>query len=112
MANTDKLHAKLLEMSQRIRQLEDALQISYLAYSQKRHPLLSDELLKIKSGILYTDNADTKTSPDALDTGSKFNDKDVSAISSEFGTLSISEKGDTCFVGRSSTEVRYYFSRR
>lgn len=105
LANTDKLHAKLLEMSQRIRQLEDALQISYLAYSQKRHPLLSDELLKIKSGILYTDNADTKTSPDALDTGSKFNDKDVSAISSEFGTLSISEKGDTCFVGRSSTEA-------
>ena len=105
LANTDKLHAKLLEMSQRIRQLEDALQIAYLCSSQKRHPLLSEDLLKIKSGVDLIEEDTNNSNGDTPGTRPSLFDNDISAVSSEFGTLSISEKGDTCFVGRSSPEV-------
>ena len=38
-------------MSQRIRQLEDALKISHASHSEGPHPLLSDDLLTVKAGV-------------------------------------------------------------
>ncbi|KAH8113174.1 hypothetical protein DFH11DRAFT_1511062 [Phellopilus nigrolimitatus] len=49
--DTKNVHRKLLEMSKRISQLEDALKISHAAISNAQHPLLSAELLKMKAGI-------------------------------------------------------------
>ncbi|TFY79464.1 hypothetical protein EWM64_g4544, partial [Hericium alpestre] len=47
LANTEHLHEKIVQMSDRIRQLEDAVQHS-LGFS---HPLLSPELLHVKSTL-------------------------------------------------------------
>ncbi|EIN09837.1 hypothetical protein PUNSTDRAFT_125868 [Punctularia strigosozonata HHB-11173 SS5] len=61
-ADTDRLHRKISEMSERIRQLEDALSLSHAtSYSvassssvpppREPHPLLTEDLLKVKSTI-------------------------------------------------------------
>ncbi|PFH47639.1 hypothetical protein AMATHDRAFT_77107 [Amanita thiersii Skay4041] len=50
LADTEQLHSKISEMSHRIRQLEDALAILQSTVSDEKHPLLSEELLKIKFG--------------------------------------------------------------
>ena len=50
LADTEQLHEKIYEMSNRIRQLEDALAILQSTVTDQRHPLLSDELLKVKFG--------------------------------------------------------------
>ena len=49
LANTEQLHEKIKDMSDRIRQLEDALQQAYSQLSQAPHPLLSENLLQIKT---------------------------------------------------------------
>ncbi|KAF9267292.1 hypothetical protein L218DRAFT_955171 [Marasmius fiardii PR-910] len=49
LANTEQLHAKILQLSDRVRQLEDGLQILQANQSSERHPLLAPELLKVKS---------------------------------------------------------------
>lgn len=48
--DTDQLHQKIAEMSQRIRQLEDALAILQSGVSTTIHPLLEEDLLAIKLG--------------------------------------------------------------
>ncbi|TEB22239.1 hypothetical protein FA13DRAFT_1819087 [Coprinellus micaceus] len=50
LADTDRLHRKISEMSTRIRQLEDALAIMQASVADERHPLLNDDLLKVKFG--------------------------------------------------------------
>jgi hypothetical protein len=50
LADTAQLHAKVAEMGQRIRQLEDALAIFQAGVSNEPHPLLRDDLLAIKFG--------------------------------------------------------------
>lgn len=49
LANTEQLHEKVHEMSDRIRQLEDALQILQSRSTPEPHPLLSPDLLSVKS---------------------------------------------------------------
>ena len=96
LANTDKLHEKLSVMSKRIRQLEDALQVTQAAVSPTRHPLLSEELLEIKSGVgIFSEKAGPDIGSDDL-TGD---------LVCDLGTLSISERGEACFMGRGSSEV-------
>ncbi|OCB91794.1 hypothetical protein A7U60_g938 [Sanghuangporus baumii] len=96
LANTDKLHEKLVEMSKRIRQLEDALQVMHAITSPTRHPLLSDDLLAIKSGIgVFSDKTGSLNDAEEL----------ANELSSELGTLSISERGEACFMGRGSSEA-------
>lgn len=48
LANTEALHEKIAQLSNRVRQLEDALSQAHASLSNESHPLLSDELLKIK----------------------------------------------------------------
>ncbi|KAI0781976.1 hypothetical protein C8Q75DRAFT_728229 [Abortiporus biennis] len=48
LANTEQLHEKIKSMSERIRQLEDALQSVYARVAPDEHPLLRQELLLIK----------------------------------------------------------------
>lgn len=51
LANTESLHEKIQELSHRVRSLEDALTVAHKAISTERHPLLSDELLRIKNPL-------------------------------------------------------------
>ncbi|TDL16809.1 hypothetical protein BD410DRAFT_794903 [Rickenella mellea] len=86
LADTEQLHRKLVDMSERIRQLEDALEIE-TARSPDRHPLLRDELLAVKRGIgVY----------EAMAEG-----HEISDIFDHFGTLTISDDGASRFIGPS-----------
>ncbi|KAL5513258.1 hypothetical protein ACEPAH_3656 [Sanghuangporus vaninii] len=88
LSDTAQLHRKLSEMSQRIRQLEDALEISHSANSTSHHPLLREELLAIKRGV-------APPAPPPPSDGGPDNDY-VEAM----GTMSISERGISRFIGR------------
>ncbi|KAF9005441.1 hypothetical protein BDQ17DRAFT_1468981 [Cyathus striatus] len=55
LANTEQLHAKIHEMSERIRSLEDALQKLHAEKAPDHHPLMHPDLLGIKSTMgLYS----------------------------------------------------------
>jgi hypothetical protein len=74
-------------MGQRIRSLEDALSIFQAGVSTDVHPLLVDELLAIKYG------------PDAP----KSSPHDQHAVPIDApGTLTITERGDSHYFGRSA----------
>lgn len=79
-------------MSNRIRQLEDALAILQSTVSDQRHPLLTDELLKIKFGseaidpLQHTNDEDSQTN------------KTIDAL----GTLTLGSSGEMQYFGRSA----------
>ena len=118
LAKTDKLHSKLHEMSQRIRQLEDALKISHAATAhgataESTHPLLTEELLAIKAGVDLLQTEDNVKEGveggqgEAEAEGSE-RERDAHAdavLSQLIGTLAISDKGGTRFVGNTGAEV-------
>jgi hypothetical protein len=55
LANTEQLHEKITQLSERVRQLEEALEAAQSTSSSQSHPLLSPDLLRIKtSQDLYT----------------------------------------------------------
>lgn len=57
LANTEQLHTKIHDMSDRIRSLEEALQTVQAQCTLEPHPLLQTELLSIKSTMgLYSGN--------------------------------------------------------
>ena len=102
LADTDRLHAKIVGMSDRIRQLEDALSTLNTGSSEP-HPLLTRDLLEIKSMIDLHSAVDRpppdETQPDA--------DDDASDALDIFGTLAVREGGGSTFYGRSAgQEVR------
>ena len=49
MAGAEQLHEKIFQLSDRVRQLEDALECLQSRCSNQPHPLLSPELLRIKT---------------------------------------------------------------
>lgn len=77
-------------MSERIRQLEDALSIFQSGVSDERHPLLRDELLSIKYGL----DARRPNDEDHLR-------KNLTSTIDALGTLTLGEHGETKFIGRS-----------
>ncbi|KAF9469100.1 fungal-specific transcription factor domain-containing protein [Collybia nuda] len=92
LADTAQLHAKIGEMGQRIRQLEDALAIFQSGVSSETHPLLRDELLSIKFG------------PDkghALEREESSQEPLVNSIDA-LGTLTIGDRGEVKYFGRSA----------
>ena len=127
LSDTAQLHRKLSEMSQRIRQLEDALEISHSANSATSHPLLREELLAIKRGISVgvaigagptgpnssevTKAGDRSTATGQSGDGEAGDGDGEGEGEGEFvdamGTMSISDRGVSRFIGRSGgTEVR------
>ncbi|KAJ3746408.1 hypothetical protein DFH05DRAFT_1394703 [Lentinula detonsa] len=96
LADTEKLHAKIELMSDRIRSLEDALMILHSTTGvQEPHPLLNGDLLKIKSSLeLHAAvQSDNKVKEEELE-DSQYIDA--------FGTLAIREDGASTFYGRSA----------
>ncbi|KAI9062771.1 hypothetical protein FKP32DRAFT_1758891 [Trametes sanguinea] len=91
LADTDQLHRKISEMSERIRQLEDALAIFQAGISHERHPLLRDELLTIKFGPEVRRTVDDEHQRDMLSSS-------IDAL----GTLTVGEHGETKYFGRSA----------
>ncbi|KAJ7591168.1 hypothetical protein C8J56DRAFT_1013906 [Mycena floridula] len=88
LADTSELWAKISEMGDRIRVLEDALAIFQAGVSSECHPLLQDDLLKIKFGP-ETHGPQPQArppSPDLLDA---------------FGTMTINGRGNEKYYGPS-----------
>ena len=95
LSDTAQLHRKLNEMSQRIRQLEDALEISHTLNSSNQHPLLREELLAIKRCVAPAAPAAKEPSP--AEVTEQADGDYVEAM----GTMSISDRGVTRFIGGS-----------
>ncbi|KAG6891283.1 hypothetical protein C0992_009475 [Termitomyces sp. T32_za158] len=92
LADTTQLHAKIAEMGQRIRQLEDALAIFQAGISNETHPLLRDELLLIKFGPDKGQVPEREHPPRENFTNS------IDAL----GTLTIGDHGQVKYFGRSA----------
>jgi hypothetical protein len=58
LANTEVLHDKILQLSNRVRNLEDALAETYALLSTGHHPLLSEDLLAIKRPLEHEQQHD------------------------------------------------------
>ena len=65
LANTEVLHDKIGILSNRVRQLEDALAEAYAMYNSERHPLLSDDLLQIKRPLERESRNEMPSLPEA-----------------------------------------------
>ncbi|KAF8962407.1 hypothetical protein BDZ97DRAFT_1824910 [Flammula alnicola] len=96
LADTEQLHEKIYEMSNRIRQLEDALAILQSTGSDQRHPLLTDELLKIKFGSEAINARQENSDEDGL------TNKSIDAL----GTLTLGSSGEIQYFGRSAGSER------
>lgn len=97
LADTEKLHQKIAHMSDRIRQLEDALSILQSTVTNEPHPLLDRDLLKIKSSIeLHAAIQDSEGVPQQAD--EEVDEQYIDA----FGTLAIRDDGAATFYGRSA----------
>ncbi|KAF8897440.1 fungal-specific transcription factor domain-containing protein [Infundibulicybe gibba] len=92
LANTAQLHAKITEMGQRIRQLEDALAIFQAGISTEPHPLLSAELLSIKFG------PQRGLMPESDQSGHEKLIESIDAV----GTMTIGDRGEAKYFGRSA----------
>ncbi|TDL23723.1 hypothetical protein BD410DRAFT_786992 [Rickenella mellea] len=90
LANTEALHDKITELSHRVRELEDALASEHAALSRDEHPLLREELRRIKNPL------EREVVPEQP----KQNDEDdaIDAV----GSLSISHTGRTNFYGQTA----------
>ncbi|KAF7309610.1 Fungal-trans domain-containing protein [Mycena indigotica] len=93
LANTEVLHEKILELSNRIRQLEDGLLDSHTQTSSTPHPLLAPQLLAIKRP-LERDRPDMPLKSDKPDSSNE----GVEAM----GSLSISDGGRSTFFGQAA----------
>jgi hypothetical protein len=105
LADTEKLHQKIAQMSDRIRQLEDALSILQTSPGEQ-HPLLHRDLLDIKSIIDLHAAVDEETAGK-----SKHEVDDDSQYIESFGTLAIRDDGAATFYGPSAgSEVSLAFT--
>jgi len=96
LASTQELHEKITELCSRTRDLEDALRTEHSHTSSEPHPLLSKELLDIKTPLQR--DAPPKN-PITINQQEEENNPDV--IDS-FGTLAINGTGYTSYHSQSA----------
>ncbi|KAF8968960.1 hypothetical protein BDZ97DRAFT_1797210 [Flammula alnicola] len=78
LAGAEQLHEKIFELGDRVRQLEEALEVLQLNSSNEPHPLLAPELLKIKtSQELYssTNLRSSQSNPSVADLSASARDE-------------------------------------
>ncbi|KAG5715994.1 hypothetical protein E4T56_gene2317 [Termitomyces sp. T112] len=93
LANTEVLHEKINQLSNRVRSLEDALAHSHALHSTFTHPLLTEELLQIKRPL----ERERLDLPNGKDEKGDLNDNIDS-----MGSLSISHGGRSTFFGQTA----------
>jgi hypothetical protein len=94
LASTQELHEKITELCSRVRDLEDGLKTAHAKTSSEPHPLLSDELLRIKAPL---QREAPLRNPTTVNQQEEENNPDV--IDS-FGTLAINIEGHTSYYGQ------------
>ena len=108
LASTQELHEKISELCCRVRELEDALRDTHSQLSHDIHPLLTDELLKIKAPLQRETNSDR----DPVVNGT-IKEEPSSDVVDSFGSLSITHTGKTKFYGHTANSwVRTSFERQ
>ncbi|KAF8509510.1 hypothetical protein BU17DRAFT_98829 [Hysterangium stoloniferum] len=99
LANTEELHAKIVDMSERIRQLENAIAAS--TSSTEPHPLLREDLLLIKVPIEFKNDMNSPPKDPMPEPPPK--DKDAfPTLLDAFGTLKIGADGHSRFFGQTA----------
>ncbi|KAG6916551.1 hypothetical protein DXG01_006377 [Tephrocybe rancida] len=94
LASTQELHEKISELATRVRQLEDALRTSHSHLSSDQHPLLTEELLRIKAPL------QREAAPNRNSVAPTVKEEEPSGdVVDAFGTLSISISGRTKYFG-------------
>nr|GAT44715.1 predicted protein [Mycena chlorophos] len=93
LASTQDLHEKIQQLSNRVRELEDALRVSHSHISGDTHPLLSEELLKLKAPLQREAPAMRNLSHP------KDGDEHNPDVVDAFGSLSISMSGGAKYFG-------------
>jgi hypothetical protein len=100
LADTEKLHEKILLMSDRIRQLEDALAVLQSSVAaHESHPLLHRDLLEVKS-IIDLHVAVDEDKIRKTETNHQVDDE--SQYIEAFRTLALRDDGAATFYGRSA----------
>lgn len=93
LASTQDLHDKINELANRVRELEDGLRTSHSQHSQEQHPLLSEDLLRIKAPLQR----------EGLGASSSSASGDLEGdVVESFGTLAISDTGRTSYFGQAT----------
>lgn len=95
LADTERLHEKIRVMSARIRALEDSLQTLYSRFTRQTHPLLTQELLNVKSTLDIPESLPNARSPSEIP-------EEMTANTDAFGTLVDRESGAPAFFGTSA----------
>lgn len=88
IAATEHLHKRITRMSDRIRQLEDALAVLQASNSREQHPLLRDGLLSIDEKLEPPPTAEDEEAEEPTE-----------AVVNAFGTMSIMDHGVSRFFG-------------
>ena len=96
LASTQDLHEKINQLANRVRELEDALRASHAQQSLEPHPLLAEELLRIKAPIQRENLINTGVSNGT-------SDEPGADVVDSFGSLSISESGKTNYFGQATS---------
>ncbi|KLO18324.1 hypothetical protein SCHPADRAFT_820145 [Schizopora paradoxa] len=94
LVDKERLRTQVLEMGERIRKLENELRILHSCHSPDIHPLLSEELLRVKAIISESERVTSRRS-----TSSDVDDQFIES----FGTLAVSDGGTERFLGASGT---------
>ncbi|KAJ7460587.1 fungal-specific transcription factor domain-containing protein [Mycena latifolia] len=104
LASTQELHEKISELANRVRELEDALRSSHSHLSNEQHPLLSEELLRIKAPLQREVPAFRNQATGGTAIKEEEHNPDVVDA---FGSLSISLSGGAKYFG--TTANSWYF---
>jgi hypothetical protein len=92
LASTQELHEKISELAQRVRDLEDALRSSHSQLSGDQHPLLSDDLLRIKMPL-------QREMPASATSMTHEKDEPSPDVVDAFGSLSLGLSGRAKYYG-------------
>ncbi|KIJ61993.1 hypothetical protein HYDPIDRAFT_115133 [Hydnomerulius pinastri MD-312] len=102
LASTQELHEKISDLSNRVRELEDALRYSHSLVSTDKHTLLTDELLQIKAPLQREPPSHRNMSK-----GEVKEEEQTGEVVDAFGSLSISASGGAKYFG--SIANSWYF---
>ncbi|KAI0741490.1 fungal-specific transcription factor domain-containing protein [Daedaleopsis nitida] len=100
LASTQDLHEKINQLANRVRELEDALRASHVQHSLEPHPLLSEDLLRIKAPIQRENLINSGLA-------SPSSDEPGADVVDSFGSLAISDTGRTNYFGQATSS--WYF---
>jgi hypothetical protein len=94
LASTQELHEKITELCSRVRDLEDALRTSHAQNSNEPHPMLTDELLRVKAPL------QREAPPRHQTTINQQEEENNPDVIDSFGTLAINGAGHTSYYSQ------------